>query len=536
MFKLPQPAEDALFGSPDRPVVHVAEDSNALEPLLLLCYPVHKPLLQHLDKIQPALEAGIKFDMKWPTEELTARFLTCTAQDPFRVWAFGCRHGLEYVARRGAEALRESLPEGEREKIAFLPNMTRNLDELDGITAGQYFRLLQFIRASTGPRGGDDSVAISGANSSSATRTVGPVGSLEAHEVSDGMALLTPPKAAATPVAAEASVVANRRAFKKLPFADVKGLGYPGFCEEDVPSPDIICRCEDGTEFKTHQTILSLYSPVLRVEIATINAARASARPSQPLVQEVLSTASALPVLEMGGSSDAVSTLLGICHRAQTTLVDRQGRCSLDCIRLLSVATRYKIQPAIDLASAKWGTLVPTNPHYCYFLARKMGMRGAAAVAATSALRRSWRPDEWPSFVRSGMEDTPARAYHQLSVYVDACSRGAVQAVEAAAKAWQLIAAERSTVVERADAEAVSRMYQTVTDKLDCRREALDSRGLKVGPNADHASILQWSLYGSVVAGPPSLKNRFKEDLESVSARLRLEIDNATSKVKLDLR
>nr|VWO99527.1 FAD-binding FR-type domain-containing protein [Ganoderma boninense] len=121
ILSLPQPADNTHLGSPGRPVVHLAEDSNALEPLLRICYPVHKPVLQHLDEIQPALETAIKFDMKWPTEELIGRFLTCAAQDPFRVWAFGCRHGLEHVARGGAEALRVSLLEEERKNIVFLP-------------------------------------------------------------------------------------------------------------------------------------------------------------------------------------------------------------------------------------------------------------------------------------------------------------------------------------------------------------------------------------------------------------------------------
>ncbi len=133
MFGLPQPAappdsppegpEDPHAGI--RPVIHVAEDSKALEPLLRLCYPVPKPELHYLDEIQPVLAAAIKYDMESPTEELAARFIECTTQCPLQVWAFGCRHGLKHIARGGAEDLRASLSRGAREGLSFLPEYRR---------------------------------------------------------------------------------------------------------------------------------------------------------------------------------------------------------------------------------------------------------------------------------------------------------------------------------------------------------------------------------------------------------------------------
>ncbi|KAI1783540.1 hypothetical protein LXA43DRAFT_1132026 [Ganoderma leucocontextum] len=440
MFELPQPLttpdrqqsdDDAV--SPVRPVVYVAEDSKALEPLLRLCYPVRKAELHHLDEIQPALEAAIKYDMEWPTEVLIPRLLECAAQGPLQVWAFGCRHGLEQVARRGAEALR------------------------------------------------------------------------------------APPEAATTPV--EASVIANRRAFKRLPFAHVEEISFIGCLSEDAPSSDVLCRCEDGTELEAHQSVLSLYSPVLNAQIKMMNAARASSQPPQPLTEHLTT---ALPVLN----------LEGICYHVRPQS-DRPGRRSSDCIELLALATKYKIQPAVDLASAQWELLAPTHPHHSYFLARKTGMRGAAAVAATAALRCLWGPEAWATWCLAMMEDAPARTYHQLSVYVDACSRAALQAMEKTTKAWELTAAQRARKAGQPDAETAARMYQAVTDGLNRRREELTRR--EVAPKADHVRAVRWSSY-SGAAGPPSLRNKFKDDLESLLESLPREIDDAINKVKLDLR
>ncbi|PIL24743.1 hypothetical protein GSI_12629 [Ganoderma sinense ZZ0214-1] len=161
MFELPQPAAPPPSSEPKdlagiHPVTDVTEDSKALEPLLRLCYPDPIPGhdLHDLHDIQPALEAAIKYDMARPTEELAARFLACTPQSPPQVWVFGCRHGLENVARGGAEALRKVLLRGASELLLSpdpmdIPPSSRGLE---GISAGQYFRLLQFVCCRGGVR------------------------------------------------------------------------------------------------------------------------------------------------------------------------------------------------------------------------------------------------------------------------------------------------------------------------------------------------------------------------------------------------
>ncbi|KAI1781666.1 hypothetical protein LXA43DRAFT_1159819, partial [Ganoderma leucocontextum] len=494
MFELPQPL--AMPGSfPEssevpliRPVIDVAEDSKALEPLLQLCYP-------------------------------------CAAQGPLRVWAFGCRHGLEHVARGGAEALRASLPSGEREKLSFLPDIPQSLQGLDGISAGQYFRLLQFVCYRGGLR--HENAAAGRVSSPSAAGTGSTsTGATHAHRTSVEIELLRPPEVAAMPVTTR--TIARQKTFGHLSFADSEDFPFLGHPLVDVHSPDIVCRCKDGTEFEAHQGILSLHSPVLKARIATLNAALEGSQPSQleGFAEQVEELTITLPVLRLEGPSRAISTLLCICyqHLPQSKLPHSR----LDCIELLAVATKYHIQPAVDLASARWKAVVHLRP-------RNSGMRGVtrtvSATAAPAAL--GWCP---PLRTRLGefsriLEDVPARTYHQLFVYVDACSRAALHAMEQATEAWELVVAQRmQTVAGQAEAEAAARMYQAVTDELNRRREALARS--EVAPKANHVRAVRWSSYSSV-AGPSSLRNKFKDDLKSLLESLQREIDDAINTVSL---
>ena len=57
----------------------------------------------------------------------------------------------------------------------------------------------------------------------------------------------------------------------------------------------------------------------------------------------------------------------------------------------------------------------------------------------------------------------------------------------------------------------------------------------EVAPEADHARALRWASYCGV-AGPPKLRDRFKEDLEGLLASLPREIEDAISKVSAKVR
>ena len=534
MFALPQPvvtpnsngAEDSPEAPLTRPLIDVVEDSKVLEPLLRLCYSVHKTDLRRLDSIAvlPVLEAAIKYDMEQPImDALTTRLLERGAECALQVWAFGCRHGLEQVTRGGAEALRTSLPRRMRETLSFLPDIPPSLQGLDGISGGQYFRLLQFIRRR------DDStvdrrISIPSTNETGSSST----GVAETTYTWEDFSLLRPPKIATTAITAPAP--SRRKVLELVSFTDGEGISFLERPSTDVRSPDIVCRCHDGTEFEAHQQIISLHSPVLKEYIATLNPNLEGSQPLQHygLAGQAERLAIALPVLQLKGPSHAISTLLCVCYQPQHR--PRWSELSgtrLGCIELLAVATKYQIQPAIDLATTRWKALAHLHP-------RNSGMR---SVSRTSILSAAPAALGWCPLVSARLgeysrvlEDFPARTYHQLFVYLEACSSAAVQALEKATNAWELTAAERSIATGQSEPEAAAPMYRAVASALNRRRWAMERR--EVAPKADHVRAIRWSSYRSV-ASPPSLRDKFKKDLESLLASIPREIDDAISKASV---
>lgn len=134
MFLLPQPREDAE--SQHAPIVDLVEDSETIEALLRICYPIKNPALdQPLDAIETMLRAAMKYEMEFPIAVLTDHILSLAERTPLPVWAVACRLHLEDVAKRAAKQLRS------------VPSLDFNsLGGMDGICAGDYFRLREFHR------------------------------------------------------------------------------------------------------------------------------------------------------------------------------------------------------------------------------------------------------------------------------------------------------------------------------------------------------------------------------------------------------
>ena len=408
------------------------------------------------------------------------------------MWAFGCRHRMERVAREGAEALRASLPPTAWvcacERLSFLLGMPPSLQCLDGVSAGQYFRLLQFVHWGGGR--GDDS-------SDGVVRRV-------------ALKLLEPPEAGAA--LGVSSAVARRRVFENLSFADSGGCSSPANPSVDLHSPDIVCRCEDRMEFEAHQHALSVYSPVLKAQIAAMDTSQPSQNKESS--QHARELAAALPALPLVGPSHAISTLLCICHQVHPDPHwGELPRSRLGCIELLAVATKYQIRPAIDLAAARWQALARIHPPIWQGMDGQHGMvKIQTAAAAPAAL--GWCSPLTTRLAEYSrvLEELPARTHHRLFVYLDACVRASVQVLERATETWELVAAERTrTTAGQPDAEAAAQMhlYPAVRNALARRREAVER--CEVAPEADHARALRWALYCGV-AGPPKLRDRFKED------------------------
>lgn len=224
MFEVPQPPVEQQELKLGRPIINVTEDSKTIEILLRICYPITQQDVRTLEHVEPALRAAMKFELEWPITVLTKRLEKLAAKFPLKAWAVACRLRLESIAHIAAERL--SLTKFE----------IKDSKELDGVCAGEYFRLLEYIR-------------------------------LKRRIPEDFKFLdpsLSPPDAS----------------------LEIPTLPHAPQLLVETPSPDIICRSCDDVEFHAHRTVLSLASPVLRERIGELVHSDTTKSPILPLEED----------------------------------------------------------------------------------------------------------------------------------------------------------------------------------------------------------------------------------------------------------
>ena len=122
---------------PETPVVPLSEDSDTLDALLRIVYPIEKPnKARTLTDIPPVLEAALKYIMEWPTSVLKQELLSFVADRPLQVWAIACQHGLEDVARRAAERQEPHLEDHVPSSIDPIPQQLPSADHEDATAGG----------------------------------------------------------------------------------------------------------------------------------------------------------------------------------------------------------------------------------------------------------------------------------------------------------------------------------------------------------------------------------------------------------------
>lgn len=193
ILSIPQPSTNV------RPIVELVEDEKTLDTILRICYPIVKPKATvQMEEVERAVKAAQKYEMELPLSVLTDALLELAKTSPFAVWAVGCRTGLERVARHAAAMLKEPLEV--------------EVSHLDGVSAGDYFRLLDFHRK-RGKAAESFAFLASG----------------------EGFAERSTPAAISLP--------------------------------PDMPHPDLICVSSDGVEIPVHKACVGSASPVLRERI-----------------------------------------------------------------------------------------------------------------------------------------------------------------------------------------------------------------------------------------------------------------------------
>ena len=222
MFELPQPQppNHPPIDSPDfldgKPVVAVEEDSQTLDHLLRLCYPVPDPELVSLSDVRPVLAAALKYEMEEAVTLMKKSLLSFVDQQPLAVWAVACTLKSEAEAKIAATVLLNA-------ELPLEPP-----PELQMVTAAAYYRLTKFLRA-----GGDIQEAFDFCEP-------GPLD-----------VITSKPRRHRT-----ASI-----SYQPRPFVD------------------IICRCSDGKEFLTHKVILCAASPILHDRVINLPATASETLP-----------------------------------------------------------------------------------------------------------------------------------------------------------------------------------------------------------------------------------------------------------------
>ncbi|RPD58997.1 hypothetical protein L226DRAFT_572389 [Lentinus tigrinus ALCF2SS1-7] len=150
MFEVPQPPagqEELKYG---RPIVELGEDSGALETLLRIIYPINKPAKRTVKEVEPALRAAMKFEMELAVTVLTADLQAAASTHPMQVWATACRLQLENMAYTAARVLVPVLSSGSwgivTSSVTSRPLTFEELGDMEGISAGDYYRLVEFHR------------------------------------------------------------------------------------------------------------------------------------------------------------------------------------------------------------------------------------------------------------------------------------------------------------------------------------------------------------------------------------------------------
>ncbi|KAI0352408.1 hypothetical protein OH77DRAFT_1438736 [Trametes cingulata] len=332
MLALPQPPAHSPSGAGAKPpgthapVVDVPEDSETLELLLRLLYPIAKPKTEDPRTMVPVLKAATKYDMEWPVQILSERLVAVIPREPLQAWAAACRAGLEDVARQAANALKVSAdakrPDASSDKKDVQPEALSIMEELkrmDGISAADYFRLKQLLRG----------------------------------QQPESAPLLSPPSGAPVP-AAQSPV--------------------PWF-ETDMPSTDVICRRygQNGTTrtFAAHQVVLAIHSPVLRTRLAEI-------RSDSDILEGELAE------LCFEESPDTLSSLLHACYGRTDELP-----LSLPVLaQLLTAARKYEMTHVSRDALGAWNKAASLRPLEAYFVAVQYRLDECAREAARLASKQ----------------------------------------------------------------------------------------------------------------------------------------------------
>lgn len=338
-----------------KPVIHVAEDSHLLDPLLRLAYPTADPTFASLKDLQLVLAATIKYRMEEAASLLRENLRSYIKDQPLRVWAIACLLTLNDEAKSAADTLlgKEMPVEAPR--------------ELQEVTAGDVYRLAKYH--------------------------------LMNGSVAESFRFWEPdPAEVINLVSSEPSDL------PQVPSWLSSSSQYQPVAYRTRPYGDIICRSSDGTDFVSHRIILTMASPALSESIAQLSAE--SNRPAAETPSH-----DATPVLEMDAPASTLGIVLELCYgtRLPTMFDDLGGPGKL--LDMMVCARQYQLEQPLESLSRCFKWSANDRPLLRYLMASKLGFN-SCATRSLSFLRgdliaHGYVPE---------METTPGTIYHALLI------------------------------------------------------------------------------------------------------------------------
>ncbi|OJT10902.1 hypothetical protein TRAPUB_12586 [Trametes pubescens] len=342
------------------PVLELQEDGQTLEMLLRICYPIVSPeSYASPGEVESALRAAMKYEMALPIKVLGDYVKSTIAPDsPLQAWAIACRLGLEYLATHAAQ---ESLYHSDID-FAGLGNM-------EGITAGQYYRLMEYRQ-----KNGD---------------------------VAENYLLLKPT------LSSEEQEATNASSSDSPP-------SPPSF--PDMPGANLICRSSDGIEFRVRKDLLWDASWELRQTIQAAERAHNAAckAGSSSSDEDEDKDMPAMPRVEIGEKAAVLAQLFSFYRLGRDYQFPSQDIHTL--ANVMVAARKYNAHRLYELAQLRLSPLASSSPLRTYIVTVTRGLDDCARAAARKAIDL---PLE--TIYLEELEQCPALAYHRLLSYRMAC-------------------------------------------------------------------------------------------------------------------
>ncbi|TCD64214.1 hypothetical protein EIP91_004349 [Steccherinum ochraceum] len=397
MFSLPPlpphtpPDEGGSQSSPEtidgRPVVPMTESSTTVDALLRLVYPVERPTRATLLEYTELLRVGRKYLFTDVVlRPLTQAFHALSESSPLQAFGIACRFDMEEEAMQAAKHA-VKLKEDRGKAAAKVEG--EYAAEMEGVSAGMYFRLQWFLRndgdvpdafrfITRSVDDGTTELPAKKASSSSEEKLVSEAGSSPAtvEEAEDGV-----------PVVSDGL-------FDRIP-ADV----------------EIHSISDPSARINAHKSVLAMASPLLADKLSTLPDAK-----------------DGLPVLTLHEDAKTLRVLLQFCYGILTSL-EHPTTTDLDAtlfFQVVTAAQKYGMTRVEDAAKLVLRPYLSTDPLAAYFVAVSVSSSSSSSSSdwqteiRTAARHAVDVPDVDRLYVDQ-MEVSPAKSYYNLLQYRSKC-------------------------------------------------------------------------------------------------------------------